>query len=164
MTTFGVHGSEAQVELGSGVDPDQIDVQRRGWGTVLTFMNVRPLGEDADRFVWIHLAIPTPLSLEEVRLKVETVHPITQPELANAMHVWDGGRRIKAWETLDELGAALDHGAWPVNSKLEIGLGLSLKWAFPLPLDPAGAPPQFTVFGAWAVFKPLVDVTQPFRG
>jgi len=163
VTTFGIHGTESQVELGAGLDPDQIDVQKHGWGTVVTFLNVRPIRDDVERLVWIHLAIPTPLRLEDIALKLETVRPETAPELPDAMHVWDGGRRIKAWETVNELIAALDRGAWPVNSELEWGLGLSLKWAFPIELDPRGEPPQFTVFGARATFGRLAETRRPYR-
>jgi hypothetical protein len=159
VTSFGIHGSGAQIELGAGLDPGHLDVQRRGWGTVLTLLDPQSIPRDADQLVWIHLAIPTPLSFEApaLNLKLRTVRPETQPP-PDAMHIWDGQRRLKAWETRDELGKALDKGSWPVNAEIKVGVGLSLKWALPIQLDTPSAAPQFTVFGARATFGRLFDV------
>jgi hypothetical protein len=102
------------------------------------------------------------LSLEGVVLKVAKVRPVIDPNVANempAMHVWDGRRLIKAWETLAALSTTIEDGAWPVNLKLETGLGLSLKWALPVPIGENDSPAQFTIFGAWATFERLIEHT-----
>ena len=161
----GVHGNVAQVEPGEGLDPAEFTVTRRGWGTVVTD-NDLPHVPDAAVQVWIHLPIPTPINLENVTIKIESVLPVTtvtEGSVIAALHVWDGGRRLKHWDSVDDVAFARTVAGWPVEEPVETGVGISMMWLPSAPLDSQAPLPELTIFGARAWFDRAFDETSPLH-
>jgi len=165
----GVHGHSAQVEFPDDWGAVPFSVERRGWGTVASVTAERPSGEAGPPFVWLHLTIASPLNEQAGRPLVSNPFIL---EKATAffrtgglawltdVHVRDGGRPFKVFDNLHVAGdlsarefppdGGRPTNTWVLNAELQIGVGLSLRFAFSEGLDPEQS---VTIFGARAVFS-----------
>lgn len=139
-----VHGNTVVLE-----DPNNILVKRRGGGTELQFgpTAVSPPG------TWCHIAIPTPVIVNDVRLKVQKVFLLFQTGQHAAidnLHVFDGPRRIFAMDVVPggnssarrtgNHSQALDaQNTFALPAPLEVSFGLSISFTFrPVALTTSG--------------------------
>ena len=90
-----VHGNALVLEK-----PNNITVTRRGQGTEMLFgfmPGVSPEG------TWCHIAIPTPVIISDVRMKVRTLFLLFkagQHAVIDNIHVWDGPKRIARFDVV----------------------------------------------------------------
>jgi hypothetical protein len=89
-------------------------------------------------FNWFHLAIPTPVITQDVRVRLQRVfvlYVIDTWALIRNIHVWDGPRRIVAHDGLAHTG---NHGTWldtqntfnANNNLIYLGVGISVGIQF----------------------------------
>jgi hypothetical protein len=100
---------------------------------------------------WFHFAIPTPVIIDGHRPKLKKVfvfYQTTGTAKLTAIHVYDAGKKIKAWDDLSLTG---DHSvkideknSWNIAPALTVyyGLGLSVNVNF-------GSPTPGKVPGIW---------------
>jgi hypothetical protein len=119
-----VHGHSMQIEY-----PDRLSsIKRRG-------MYIRVEGKSG-MSNWFHFAIPTPVIVNDNRLRADSVmvrfRTGSVDAFVKAIHVWDGERRIA---THDNLGLAPTRWEWPRfdvpgTPKIRWGLGISIGVGF----------------------------------
>lgn len=94
-----VHGNAVVLE-----SPDTILVVRRGLGTEMQFTfepGITPQG------TWCHIAIPTPVIINDVRMKVQTLFLLFktgQHAGIDNVHVWDGPNRVATFDSVPGSG------------------------------------------------------------
>lgn len=126
-----VHGSAFQAE-DLGVLKG---TQRLGWGTLFR--------GKAGAFGWFHISIPAPVIIDNVRPKLDKIfvfYKTTGAEI-RSVHVWDGPRKMKAFDGL-RLNGDHSNGIAPTNSwsltpppTIQFGLGLSIGVQFAIGFD-----------------------------
>ena len=90
-----VHGNALVLET-----PNNILITRRGQGTEMMFTfgpGISPQG------TWCHIAIPTPVIINDVRMKVQTLFLLFktgQHASIDNIHVWDGPKRIAKFDVV----------------------------------------------------------------
>ena len=90
-----VHGNALVLET-----PNNILTTRRGHGTEMLFNfapGVSPKG------TWCHIAIPTPVIINDIRMKVQTLFLLFktgQHASIDNLHVWDGPDRIAKFDVV----------------------------------------------------------------
>jgi hypothetical protein len=87
------HGNAVRVE-----SPENFkSIKPMGWGTDLEFI--------PDRQSWLHIPVPTPVIVKDVRVKVQTFFLLFTSDSAflNEVHIFDGPARIQTF---------LTHGKW----------------------------------------------------
>ena len=149
-----IHGTSAQVEDPKGLIAN--GVLRRGWGT--SFFG------HSGSFNWFHVAIPTPVILDDARprlVKVFVFYKSLSGSIKN-IHVWDGATRVKSFNGLSLSG---DHGlgidaanTWAIDPPLTIrfGLGISIGVQFNTNFDTSDTVDklEFLITTAGADFQP----------
>ncbi|MCC7248930.1 MAG: hypothetical protein IT473_09935 [Lysobacter sp.] len=148
-----VHGNAVVTELPSG-----LYVQHWGWGTELAF--TYRLGQSPAK-AWCHIPIPTPVIVDNVRLKAQTfflMFKTGQHAAIDNIHVFDGPHKVHGWDVIEGSNYAArrtgDHSRGLDSSNVfvlpephEVMFGLSLAFAIApvsvntsLPLkDPEGS-------------------------
>lgn len=132
-----IHGNALTIE-----EPNGIIVHRRGNGTELQLAflpNVTPPG------TWCHIAIPTPVIVNDVRLKVEKLFLLFktgQHAAIDNVHVFDGPFRIAKFDFINGSGSNANRRSGnhsqaidPVNTITlpephEVSFGMSLSFTF----------------------------------
>jgi hypothetical protein len=79
------------------------------------FKSIRPMGSGTDlefvpsRQSWLHIPVPTPVFVRDVRVKVQTLFLLFDSDSAflNEVHIYDGAARIHKINT---------HGSWGHHS------------------------------------------------
>lgn len=118
-----IHGHSMQIEY-----PDRIASQwRPGFGV---FVEGKPGTEN-----WFHFAIPTPVIIDDVRLRADSVMLRFSTASADAfvrdVHVYDGEIRIATHNNLNLSGAnPFVRLAVPGRPHMALGLGISLGVGF----------------------------------
>jgi hypothetical protein len=90
-----IHGNALVVE-----EPEKVIVKHIGWGTELLF--VSGLGRTPTK-TWCHIAIPTPVIVNDVRLKVQNLFMLFktgQHASIDDIHIYDGPNKIAAWDVV----------------------------------------------------------------
>lgn len=148
-----VHGNAVTVERPG----DLAGEVRIGWGAKFL---LKP-GSDN----WFHVSIPTPVLIDDVRLKLAKVFVLfvtSKPEEGNvfsgstigALHIYDGAKKVKVFD--DPRGgthnAKIDaRNTWAIDEPLSIyyGLGLSIyAFATQVLSNEGPAPVEFATIGA----------------
>ena len=131
-----VHGNALVLER-----PDSILVMRWGRGTEMQFTfepGTTPQG------TWCHIAIPTPVIINDVRMKVQRLFLLFktgQHAAIDNIHVWDGPRRIAAFDAVPGSSNSVrrtgDHSQGVDAQNMitlptahEVSLGLSISFTF----------------------------------
>ena len=90
-----IHGNAVVVE-----DPNSVTLRHVGMGTEMFFkfaLGTQPTG------TWCHIPIPTPVIVNDVRLKVQTLFLLFQTGQHAAIdnvHIFDGASRIARFDTV----------------------------------------------------------------
>jgi hypothetical protein len=131
-----VHGNAVVLE-----SPNTILVVRRGNGTEMQFTfapGVTPPG------TWCHIAIPTPVILNDVRMKVQTLFLLFktgQHAAIDNIHVWDGPRRVATFDVIPgsnntarrtgNHSTGIDtQSTITLPAPIEVSFGLSISFTF----------------------------------
>lgn len=131
-----VHGNSLVLE-----DQNNILVRRWGWGTEMQFEfspGISPPG------TWCHIALPTPVIINDVRLKVQKVFLLFktgQHASIDNIHIYDGPRKIAAWDVVpgtsytarrtgDHSGSVDSQNTFMLPNPCEVLFGLSLSFTF----------------------------------
>lgn len=131
-----VHGNALVLET-----PKDILVMRRGQGTEMQFTfapGTTPQG------TWCHIAIPTPVILNDVRMKVEKLFLLFktgQHASIDNIHIWDGPTRIAKFDvthgsnysarrTGNHSLSVDDRNTITMPAAHEISFGLSISFTF----------------------------------
>jgi len=118
-----IHGNIMQIEY-----PDRlVRLEHNGWGTFVEGM--------PGTVNWFHFAIPTPVIINDVRLRAHSILLSFASGSADAfvrdVHVWDGGTRIAV---LDEVylapGSPSGRLILPDTPTMGFGLGIALGVGF----------------------------------
>jgi Family of unknown function (DUF6623) len=118
-----IHGTSMQIEY-----PERVDaVRRAGSGIVVE-------GKPGSRN-WFHFAIPTPVIVDDNRLKVGSVllvcHTLSADAVIRDLHVFDGGHRIAEH---NNIGLSGDVGMVrydvPEHPEVRTGIGISIGVGF----------------------------------
>ena len=117
-----IHGHSIRVEY-----PDRMDsTVRRGYYARLD-------GKAGTRN-WFHLAIPTPVIVEDNRLRIDSVmlRFRTSGATVTAVHVYDGESKIASHDglSLHPDGWAFERFVVPAGPEIRWGLGISCKCEF----------------------------------
>ena len=141
------HGNAVVPELQSG-----LLIRHWGWGTQMQFtfaLNQSP------QPAWCHIPIPTPVIVDGVRLRVQTLFLLFktgQHAAIDNVHIFDGPNRIHTWDANIGAGGAGrrtgDHsrGTDPVNTLTlpnphSVMFGMSIAFTFvPVALSTASPP------------------------
>jgi hypothetical protein len=124
-----IHGHSMQIEY-----PDRVPYQRR---TGMSFDLEGQPGTDN----WFHFAIPTPVIVNDVRLRASSIllsfRTLSDDAWVQHVHVYDGPRRIAQF---DDVNLRLEQPLWrrdlPDRPAMGLGLGISLGVAFGVePMD-----------------------------
>ena len=138
-----VHGSSVQMER----EGYFISKRRTGYGAYFNSHNPPGKGE------WFHFAIPTPVILDGQRASLKKIFVFYKTEgtaKITAIHVYDAGKKIKAFDNLslsgDHSKKVDQHNSWVIipTPKMEFGLGISVLVDF-------GAATTSGVPGIWFV-------------
>lgn len=89
------HGNAVVTELPSG-----LLVRHWGWGTEMQFTFNQ--GQTPPK-AWCHIAIPTPVIVDNVRLKVQTLFLLFktgQHAAIDNLHVYDGPNKVHGWDVV----------------------------------------------------------------
>ena len=89
------HGNAVVAELPSG-----LIIRHWGWGTQMQFTFAQNQSPPA---AWCHIPIPTPVIVNDVRLKVQTpflLFKAGQHAAIDNVHIFDGPNRIHTWNTV----------------------------------------------------------------
>ena len=141
-----VHGNALTVETPANF----VSIKPMGWGTDLEF---RP-----DRYSWLHIPIPTPVIVKDVRATVQTFFLLHNSSNAflREVHIFDGQNRIHA-ENLRTGSAWQQHAAEldPYNT-FTLPQPHSVRWGMGISFLVYGSTPPgkptFTVVSAGADF------------
>jgi hypothetical protein len=131
-----IHGNAVVLE-----DPSSILIRRWGWGTEMQFTfapGTTPPG------TWCHIAIPTPVIANDVRLKVQKVFLLFQTGQHAAIdniHIYDGPKRIFAADVVPGSNSSArrtgDHSqsidaqnTFALPTPHEVSFGLSVSFTF----------------------------------
>lgn len=90
-----VHGNALVLEA-----PNNILVTRRGQGTEMQFGFVPGI---TPQQTWCHIAIPTPVIIDDVRMKVQKLFLLFktgQHASIDNIHIWDGPYRIATFDVI----------------------------------------------------------------
>jgi hypothetical protein len=124
-----IHGNGMQVEY-----PDRVvRLEHDGWGTVVE-------GKPGTAN-WFHFVIPTPVIVNDVRLRAHSILLSFSTGSADAfvrdVHVWDGSRRIAALDDVNlQPGEPSERLLIPDTPAMGFGLGISLGVGFGVePMD-----------------------------
>ncbi len=126
-----IHGTTFEAE-----DPGALTgIQRVGWGTLFR-------GKPG-KFTWFHVAIPTPVIVDNVRPSLEKVFVFYKTNGASIrnVHIYDGPRNIKSFDDLvlegDRSGSVLPTNGWGISPPATLGfsLGISLGVQFSIGFD-----------------------------
>jgi hypothetical protein len=124
-----IHGHSMQIEY-----PDRVPYQRR---TGLSFDLEGQPGTDN----WFHFAIPTPVIINDVRLRASSIllsfRTLSIDAWVQHVHIYDGSTRIGQF---DNVNLAMEQPLWrvdlPARPAMGFGLGISLGVAFGVePMD-----------------------------
>jgi hypothetical protein len=140
-----VHGTAFQAEDLGALN----GILRLGWGTLFR--------GKAKAFTWFHISIPTPVIIDNVRPKLDKVFVFYKTTGADirSVHIWDGPRKIQAFDNLS-LDGDRSNGIGPTNTwslaahpTILVGLGISLGVQFHVGFDsPVPTEILFTTAGA----------------
>lgn len=148
-----IHGNAVVLE-----DPNHILISRWGWGSEMQFIaspGISPPG------TWCHIAIPTPVIINDVRLKVQKVFLLFQTGQHAAIdniHIYDGPKKIFASDVVTgsnysprrtgNHSQSIDaQNTFTLPTPQEVSFGLSVSFTFrPValntslvrPVDPEG--------------------------
>jgi hypothetical protein len=146
-----VHGTTVEAE-----DPGALDgISRRGVGS-LFIGRAKPRGRLPET-TWFHISIPAPVIINDVRPTLEKVFVFyrTNGAKIKSVHLYDGPKKIKAFDGLDfkgDLGYGIaPENTWALARPVEIlfGLGISIGVQFDIGIDkPIPKDILFTAAGA----------------
>ena len=122
-------------------EPNNILVRHWGWGTEMQFTfapGATPRG------TWCHIAIPTPVIINDVRMKVQNVFLLFktgQHASIDNIHIYDGPKRIfardavpggniSARRTGDHSQGVDAQNMFTLPTPHEVSLGLSISFTF----------------------------------
>lgn len=118
------HGHSMQIEY-----PERLSsIQRAGFYTKI-------IGKSSTRN-WFHFAIPTPVIVNNQRLRVGSVlirfKTGSGDAFINAVHVYDGERKIASFDNLNLSPKQFETKRFkiPKNPKIKFGLGISIGVSF----------------------------------
>jgi hypothetical protein len=90
---------------------------------------------------WLHLAVPTPVIVTDIRLRVDSAmiqFSTGSQGFVRSVHVWDGATRIANYDNLNLSGAdRLDR--FPVDGRPEVRFGIGISVFVTLGTDLANA-------------------------
>lgn len=131
-----IHGNAVVAE-----EPEKVNVKHMGWGTELFF--VTGLGRPPAKS-WCHIAIPTPVIVNDVRLKVQKLFLLFktgQHAAIDDIHVYDGPNRIATWDVVagsnysarrtgDHSKGIDGQNTFTLDAPHEVNFGLSISFTF----------------------------------
>ena len=138
-----VHGSNVEMER----EGYFISKRRTGYGT-----HFKTHGKE-----WFHFAIPTPVILNGQRSSLKKIFVFYKTEgtaKITAIHVYDAGDKIKAFDNLSFSGdyskSVHQHNSWVItpSPKMKFGLGISVHVDFGPPKKLAVPGVRFVSAGA----------------
>ena len=116
-----VHGTSVEVEF-----PDRLNLfSKKGF---YTLVEGKP-----DTTNWFHFALPTPVIVDNKRLKLESVILmfVTQPDaVVTNVHIYDGYSKIEAFDGLAMTGSHLFERFDVLNLLVRYGIGISIGVKF----------------------------------
>jgi hypothetical protein len=90
---------------------------------------------------WLHLAVPTPVIVTDIRLRIDSAmiqFSTGSQGFVRNVHVWDGANRIANYDNLNLSGVdRLDR--FPVAGRPEVRFGIGISVFVTLGTDPANA-------------------------
>lgn len=144
-----VHGNAVILE-----EPARVNVKHMGWGTEL---HAPPqfFGAPTSFSTWCHIAIPTPVIVDDVRLKVQNIFLLFkagQHAAIDNIHIYDGPKKIAAWNVIagsnysarrtgDHSFTIDNQNTFQLPEPHEVVFGLSISFTF-LPYDITGPLPD----------------------
>ncbi|MDP3700125.1 MAG: hypothetical protein Q8R72_04390 [Hylemonella sp.] len=132
-----IHGNAVQLE-----DPSGILVKKVGMGTEMQFNTLVP--GISPPGTWCHIAIPSPVIVNDARLKLQKVFLLFQTGQHAAidnLHIFDGPRRIfmqdvvpgrnsSARRTGNHMQAIDAQNTFTLPAPVEISFGVSISFTF----------------------------------
>jgi subtilisin family serine protease len=116
-----IHGTSVEVEY-----PDRLNLfSKKGF---YTLVEGKP-----DTTNWFHFALPTPVIVDNKRLKLESVILmfVTQPDaVVTNVHIYDGYQKIEAFDSLSMTGSHLFERFDVLNLLVRYGIGISIGVKF----------------------------------
>jgi hypothetical protein len=151
-----IHGTIVEAE-----NPADLTLVRRGWGT--HFFGRQFTSN------WFHFPIPTPVILDDTRPQLVKVFVFYQTGAARIinLHVYDGPRRVKAFDNLnlsgDHSGSVDSANSFVIDPPITIlfGLGISVAVEFTVGDPDRPALPGILFTTAGADFAPSVTGPPP---
>jgi len=91
-----IHGNALTVE-----NPENLDrIGHFGWGADMSVQ--------AGKGSWFHIPVPSPVIVEDVRMKVQNLFLLFDAEAAGGkitrIHVWDGASQVEVFDEVNRLG------------------------------------------------------------
>lgn len=144
-----VHGNALTLET-----PNNILIMRRGHGTEMQFafsLGATPAG------TWCHIAIPTPVIVNDVRMNVQKLFLLFragQHASIDNIHIFDGPKRILALDVVpggssserregNHANLIDDRNTFSLPAPHEVSFGISISFTFkPVALNTASVDPE----------------------
>jgi hypothetical protein len=131
-----INGNAVVVE-----EPNNILVRHWGWGTEMQFTFAPGV---APRGTWCHIALPTPVIINDVRLKVQKLFlffKTGQHAVIDNIHIYDGPGKIAAWDAVpggnisarrsgDHSRSIDDQNTIILPDPHEVSYGISISFTF----------------------------------